>query len=632
MSNRSIKERSTGNSWRLSYRNLREAVKRVNITRLITGLVTGLLVVMAMAWAPTTGVAIASADSASIKLNLVAGPPTEAVKVTASDFGASETVDITFDSTAVASGTTNSSGALSVTFAVPTSAVPGTHTVTASGQSSGLVASRAFLVRTNWAEFHFDATSSGHNPYENVLGVSTVVNLKRLWRFPTTSSVQSSPAVVDGVLYVGSNNNKVYAVSALTGVVKWSFTAEGAVYSSPAVVGGVVYIGSFDGNVYALDAATGAEKWMYSTGTRIQSSPVVSNGVVYIGNNSQGLFALTAASGHELWSFAGGGAVLTTPAVANGVVYVASWGHGLYALKASTGATIWNADVGCCETGSSPAVANGVVYIGQDISGDVDALNASTGAKLWTFSTGGNGNVHSSPAVADGMVYVGSDSDSVVALNVSTGAEVWGYETGGFVESSPAVADGVAYIGSADGNLYALNASNGVRLWSYPTGGQVQSSPAVANGTVYVGSDNPTQSVIAFSTTPINRVITRVVTTGDTKSPIVTVSGHGFGIEPPAAYSANHTSCGDYVDNGDWFGVNGLNFTDVGNFGAGAGTASGGSCVGLILMSWSNTKVRFEFGSAYDSFDHWYVSAGDQYVVTVRKTNFPGVVSFSPSP
>ena len=37
-------------------------------------------------------------------------------------------------------------------------------------------------------------------------------------------------------------------------------------YSSPAVVGGFVYIGSDDGHVYALNAATGAKIWTYPTG------------------------------------------------------------------------------------------------------------------------------------------------------------------------------------------------------------------------------------------------------------------------------------------------------------------------------------------------------------------------------
>ncbi len=74
------------------------------------------------------------------------------------------------------------------------------------------------------------------------------------------------------------------------------------------------------------------------------------------------------------------------------------------------------------------------------------------------------------------------------ALNASTGAKMWSYATDNQVESSPALADGVVYVGSDDGNTYALNASTGAKLWSYTTGSNKESSPAVANGVVYTGS------------------------------------------------------------------------------------------------------------------------------------------------
>jgi outer membrane protein assembly factor BamB len=89
------------------------------------------------------------------------------------------------------------------------------------------------------------------------------------------------------------------------------------------------------------------------------------------------------------------------------------------------------------------------------------------------------------------MVYVGSADNNVYALDASTGAKLWSYTTGFFVESSPAVANGVVYVGSdyPDSKVCALNARTGVRLWAYTASSGVYSSPAVANGVVYVGSD-----------------------------------------------------------------------------------------------------------------------------------------------
>ena len=77
----------------------------------------------------------------------------------------------------------------------------------------------------------------------------------------------------------------------MTGAVKWSYTAGGLITSSPAVVDGVVYVGSYDGKLYALDAVTGAVKWSYITGSGIESSPAVANGVVYIGSDDATIYA-----------------------------------------------------------------------------------------------------------------------------------------------------------------------------------------------------------------------------------------------------------------------------------------------------------------------------------------------------
>ena len=52
----------------------------------------------------------------------------------------------------------------------------------------------------------------------------------------------------------------------LTPTLLWKYTTGNMVESSPAVVDGVVYIGSGDGNVYALNATNGAKLWNYTTG------------------------------------------------------------------------------------------------------------------------------------------------------------------------------------------------------------------------------------------------------------------------------------------------------------------------------------------------------------------------------
>ena len=105
------------------------------------------------------------------------------------------------------------------------------------------------------------------------LNASTGVEL---WSYTTGAVLYSSPAVAGGVVYVGSQASypsdtigSVSALNASTGVELWGYTMGASElsggYSSPAVVGGVVYVGSGDGNIYALNASTGDKLWSYLT-------------------------------------------------------------------------------------------------------------------------------------------------------------------------------------------------------------------------------------------------------------------------------------------------------------------------------------------------------------------------------
>ena len=111
--------------------------------------------------------------------------------------------------------------------------------------------------------------------------------------------------------------------------VLWNYTAGGTVESSPAVVGGVVYIGSDDGNLYALQASNGQKIWNYTTGSYIESSPCIANGVVYIGSDDGNLYAINATTGQKIWNYSTGNGnyILSCPTVVNGVVYVGSFIH-----------------------------------------------------------------------------------------------------------------------------------------------------------------------------------------------------------------------------------------------------------------------------------------------------------------
>ncbi len=297
------------------------------------------------------------------------------------------------------------------------------------------------FTNADWTMFHADPSHSG-------LGTgNAVLTPVLLWKY-IIGDFYSSPAVVAGVVYVGSENGNVYALNATSGAQLWNYTIGGQVRSSPAVVGGVVYVGSFSSGVnalYALNATSGAQLWNYTTGFYVESSPAVVGGVVYGGSNDTKVYALDATNGAQLWNYTTG---------PGGEVY------------------------------SSPAVFNGTVYIGS-LDNHVYALDATNGVQRWNYTTG-NG-VYSSPAVVNDVVYIGSMDDNVYALNAIFGTVLWSYLTSGQIESSPAVVGGVVYIGSSDGNVYALNSSSTLTASISPTSvtldvGQSQLFTAIASG------------------------------------------------------------------------------------------------------------------------------------------------------
>jgi outer membrane protein assembly factor BamB len=113
--------------------------------------------------------------------------------------------------------------------------------------------------------------------------------------------------VANGIVYVGSSDwFKVNAIDAATGELKWDFTTKGDPWCSPAVSNGVVYIGATGGYLYALNALSGAELWKVKTDAALKtvdpvrfdggvvSSPVVVDGVVYFGGLDGKLYAVSA--------------------------------------------------------------------------------------------------------------------------------------------------------------------------------------------------------------------------------------------------------------------------------------------------------------------------------------------------
>jgi outer membrane protein assembly factor BamB len=409
--------------------------------------------------------------------------PDSTTNVSGTGFGADEAVDIYFDTTDEQLAVTGSNGAFPATpIAVPASALPGTHYITAIGRRSGDAAQKAFAVRTNWPKFGEGNHNQGANLFENVLGPSTISGLDLLWNVDTGSYIDAAPAIYNGNLYIGTWGGDLDAVNATSGAKVWTANP-GSAMGSPTVSGTLVYVENSVPATYAYNLSNGTLQWSYPGIGNYLASPVVANGIAYVGG--PGMYALNASTGALIWRVQPGNLssyVNYAPAVANGLVY---WTEGaiLYASNAATGAQVWSAAVPGGNVASTPMVANGAVYIGGG-SGNLYAYSAREGSLLWTADTS---SVSGSAAAANGLIYVcGFDSDCY-GLSPLNGSVVWSYTAPGYVYGTPTVANGIVYLPSND-SIIALNAYYGTVLWSTTSSGLIGSAAVIANGMLYFGS------------------------------------------------------------------------------------------------------------------------------------------------
>jgi len=131
----------------------------------------------------------------------------------------------------------------------------------------------------------------------NQVVAAELKTLKTLWAFEAPKRQQpfnSSPAVAEGLVVAGSEDKKVYAIDAATGVEKWNFTAKGPVNASPVIVGNRVYVGclSDDGEFYVLDLKTGKLIQEIELDSAVTGSVAVGPDCVLVGTDRGTLYCL----------------------------------------------------------------------------------------------------------------------------------------------------------------------------------------------------------------------------------------------------------------------------------------------------------------------------------------------------
>ena len=317
--------------------------------------------------------------------------------------------------------------------------------------------------------------------------------LDLLWRFKTAGAVKSSPAIVNGRVFVGSSDANLYALDTKDGGKIWSYKTGDAIEASPCVVAGVVYVGSLDGFLYALDADKGSLKWKYKTGGQIPgaanwtTSPDGRVLRIIVGSYDNKLHCVDAVTGKFLWTYQSDNYINGSPAVdANRAVF-GGCDAMIHIVGLDDGKRLGKIDSGSY-IAASAAIEDGGVYCGNygNIFFRADVKEQKI---VWEFKQAEQ-PYFSSPALGENVVVAGSRDEHIYCLDRNNGGLVWKYRTLGAVDSSPVIAGDKVIACSTDGRIYMLSLAEGGLLWSYQLGQAVISSPAVAQSVVVVGCDD----------------------------------------------------------------------------------------------------------------------------------------------
>jgi alcohol dehydrogenase (cytochrome c) len=168
---------------------------------------------------------------------------------------------------------------------------------------------------SDWLSFRRTLDAWGYSPLDEI-DTGNVNRLHEAWSLPLEgSTIETTPLVHDGVMFVPLPGDKIVALDAGTGAVLWRFGPEGPARGGTkrniAIYGDNLFSTSSDGSLFAVDARTGKQAWKVQLTGRANTSsgPIIAGGKVISGRacapdaGPEGcvMIANDARTGKELW-------------------------------------------------------------------------------------------------------------------------------------------------------------------------------------------------------------------------------------------------------------------------------------------------------------------------------------------
>ena len=255
----------------------------------------------------------------------------------------------------------------------------------------------------SWWQFGGDYSNTRHSPLED-LSPENVDNLRFAWGFPTGTLGQFavSPVVYDGIMYVSSSYNRLFALDAKNGELFWRYDHPqpedlrlccGPANRGVAIVGDKVLMATLDARIMAFDRISGEILWdseiiEYYRGFSATSAPLIVKDMAIIGIGGgeygvRGFFdAYNVNTGERMWRH------YTVPD--EGEPGYESWSGTSYETGGAPAWTIGTydpeLDLLYWTTGNPSPDWNGDARLGDNLFSDsVLALDPDTGERQWYY-------------------------------------------------------------------------------------------------------------------------------------------------------------------------------------------------------------------------------------------------------
>lgn len=293
-----------------------------------------------------------------------------------------------------------------------------------------------------------------------------------------------------------------------------------AIYGTPVVDGDAVYFSSFNGGIFALNKTDGRPIWRLASGFKgdVVSGVSVSGGKLAFGTTEGNLYLVDAKDGKPSAGWPKGGVsykkgIWAAPIIKGDLVYVATMDGKVDALKLADGSTVWPAPFNSTGAVAALQLLDDGHLFAPSLNKHVYILNTADGsvaqdykARDWVWSGG---------AFKDNAVYFGDFSGNVYAVDITTGADRWPATALGEdrVKAGPAIVDDVVVFGDRVPAVHFLKASDGSRLGiGVPlTGaGTIRADAVAKDGAIYL----VTTSGRLFKADPGTQTVNEVAVSG----------------------------------------------------------------------------------------------------------------------